>query len=77
MYIKKQNRKYWNEGASNVFKLFKIISNRLFIIYADEIKLLNRVICKDKEEIIFFMNDFKIPFTNNNALVAQRGIKIK
>ena len=23
------------------------------------------------------MNDFKIPFTNNNALAAQRGIKIK
>ena len=32
---------------------------------------------KHKEEILFFINDFKIPFSNNNAETNQRGIKIK
>lgn len=47
------------------------------VVYEEEIKLFNRMKGKDKEEILFFMNDFKIPFTNNNAESAQRGIKIK
>ena len=47
------------------------------IIYKEEIQLYNRMKEKDKEEILFFINDFDIPFSNNNAEAMQRGIKIK
>lgn len=47
------------------------------VIYKDEINLYKRMKGKHKKEILFFINDFKIPFTNNNAESAQRGIKIK
>ena len=32
---------------------------------------------KDKKEILFFINDFDIPFSNNNAESMQGGMKIK
>ncbi len=47
------------------------------IIYKEEIQLYNRMKEKDKEEILFFIEDFDIPFTNNNAESMQRGMKIK
>ena len=47
------------------------------ITYKDEINLYDRMKEKDKKEILYFIYDFKIPFTNNNAESAQRGIKIK
>lgn len=47
------------------------------ITYKDEINLYERMKDKDKKEILYFLYDFKIPFTNNNAESAQRGIKIK
>lgn len=47
------------------------------IIYKEEINLFERMKDKDKNEILYFMNDFKIPFTNNNAESAQRGVKVK
>ena len=47
------------------------------IIYNEEIQLYNRMKEKDKEEILFFIKDFDIPFSNNNAEAMQRGIKIK
>ena len=31
----------------------------------------------DKDEILYFLKDFKVPATNNQAEVAQRGAKIK
>ena len=47
------------------------------IIYKDEINLYNRMKDDQKDEILRFITDFKIPFTNNNAESAQRGIKVK
>lgn len=31
----------------------------------------------DKDEILYFLKDFNVPATNNEAEVAQRGVKIK
>ena len=47
------------------------------IIYKDEINLYNRMKDDQKDEILRFITDFKIPFTNNNAESAQEGIKVK
>lgn len=46
-------------------------------LYKEEIRLYNRMKGKDKNEILLFIKDFSIPFTNNIAEAAQRGIKIK
>lgn len=53
------------------------LSNVSNITYKDEINLYERMKGKDRKEILYFIYDFKIPFTNNNAEQAQRGIKIK
>lgn len=45
--------------------------------YEDEERLLVRMKEKHKEEILYFIHDFKVPSTNNQAEVDQRGIKIK
>ena len=58
---------YWGKEIKDISK----------IIYKDEINLYERMKGKDKKEILYFLKDFKIPFTNNNAESAQRGIKIK
>ena len=31
----------------------------------------------DRDEVLYFLKDFKVPSTNNNAESAQRGLKIK
>lgn len=46
-------------------------------IYDDERKLLTRMEEDDKEQILYFLKDFKVPATNNPAEVDQRNIKIK
>lgn len=56
-------------------------------LFDDELKLWTRMkydnkkmdkkIRGDKEEILYFLKDFKVPSTNNPAEVAQRGVKIK
>ena len=56
-------------------------------LFDEELKLLTRMkydnkkmdknIRGDKEEILYFLKDFKVPSTNNPAEVAQRGVKIK
>ncbi len=45
--------------------------------YDDERKLLSRMEESDKEQILYFLKDFKIPSTNNQAETDQRNIKIK
>lgn len=65
-------------------ELRKDVNNYMF---DDEIKLWTRMkydnkkmdskVRGDKEEILYFLKDFKVPSTNNPAEVAQRGAKIK
>lgn len=45
--------------------------------YDDERKLLSRMEDTDKEQILYFLKDFKVPATNNQAETDQRNIKIK
>jgi len=46
-------------------------------VYDDERKILARLEETDKEQILYFLKDFKIPFTNNRAESDQRPNKIK
>ena len=56
-------------------------------LFDDELKLFNRLkydnkvmnkeIRGDRDEILYFLKDFKVPSTNNNAESSQRGVKIK
>ena len=56
-------------------------------LFDDELKLWTRMkydnknidknIRGDKDEILYFLKDFNVPSTNNQAEVAQRGAKIK
>ena len=56
-------------------------------IFDDELKLFTRLkydnkkmnpkIRGDRDEILYFLKDFRIPSTNNNAESSQRGVKIK
>ena len=45
--------------------------------YDEERKILSRMEDSDKEQILYFLKDFKIPSTNNQAETDQRNIKIK
>ena len=46
-------------------------------LYDDERKLLSRMEDADKEQILYFLKDFKVPATNNQVETDQRNIKIK
>ena len=46
-------------------------------LYDDERKLLSRMEDSDKEQILYFLKDFKVPATNNQVETDQRNIKIK
>ena len=56
-------------------------------IFDDEFKLFTRLkydnkkmnskIRGDRDETLYFLKDFKVPSTNNNAESSQRGVKIK
>ena len=46
-------------------------------LYDEERKLLSRMEETDKEQILYFLKDFKVPATNNQAEADQRPIKIK
>ena len=56
-------------------------------LFEEELKLFTRMkydnkkmdenIRGDKDEVLYFLKDFKVPSTNNAAEVAQRGAKIK
>lgn len=45
--------------------------------YDEERKLLSRMEDCDKEQILYFLKDFKVPSTNNQAESDKRNIKIK
>ena len=45
--------------------------------YEEERKLLSRMEDSDKEQILYFLSDFKVPATNNQAETDQRNIKRK
>ncbi len=45
--------------------------------YDNERKLLSRMEDSDKEQILYFLKDFKVPSTNNQVETDQRNIKIK
>ena len=45
--------------------------------YDNERKLLSRMEDSDKEQILYFLKDFKVPATNNQVETDQRNIKIK
>ncbi len=45
--------------------------------YDGERKLLSRMEGDDKEQILYFLKDFKVPATNNPVELDQRNIKIK
>lgn len=45
--------------------------------YDNERKLLARMEDDDKEQILYFLKDFKVPATNNQVETDQRNIKIK
>lgn len=47
------------------------------LVYEEERKLLTRLEESDREQILYFLKDFNIPATNNQAETDQRNIKIK
>ena len=70
--------KEWEEELKND------LNNCLF---EDELKLFTRLkydnrkmdskIRGDRDEVLYFLRDFNVPSTNNNAESSQRGVKIK
>ena len=56
-------------------------------LFDDELKLftrlkydnknMNKKIRGDRDEVLYFLKDFNVPATNNNAESSQRGVKIK
>lgn len=45
--------------------------------YDNERKVLTRMEEDDKDQILYFLKDFKVPATNNQTETDQRNIKIK
>lgn len=66
------------------YELRKDLNNHMF---DDELKLFTRLkydnkkmdskIRGDRDEVLYFLKDFNVPSTNNNAESSQRGVKIK
>ena len=56
-------------------------------LFDDELKLFTRLkydnkkmnpkIRGDRDEVLYFLKDFNVPSTNNNAETSQRGVKVK
>ncbi len=69
--------KYLDEYDELIEMWGKELEGESKTIYKEEISLYKRMKGKQKGEILRFITDFKIPFTNNNAESAQRGIKVK
>ena len=50
---------------------------KLFTRLKYDNKKIDSKIRGDRDEILYFLKDFKVPSTNNNAESSQRGVKIK
>ena len=63
----------------DIIKIWKIewMNDDKNHLYDEERKLLSRMEEDDKEQILYFLKDFKIPATNNQAEADQRPTKIK
>lgn len=80
--FEKDEIKEFNKKVKSVFKKWKkewMKSNEIDnLVYEDERKLLSRLEDKKElKEILYFVNDFKIPSTNNQIETDLRPIKIK
>lgn len=64
--LKNDTKNHLFDEEYNLFKRLKY-----------DCKKMNKDIRGDKEEILYFIKDFKVPSTNNAAEVSQRGVKIK
>lgn len=51
--------------------------NKLFTRLKYDDKKIDKNIRGDRDEILYFLKDFNVPSTNNNAESSQRGVKIK
>lgn len=69
--------RYTNRYDELINQWEKELENDSKTVYKDEINLFERMKDNDKNEILYFMKDFNIPFTNNNAESSQRGVKVK
>lgn len=67
----------YEEILNNWLSDFETNKRNESIVYDDERRLLNRLSGDEKEEILYFIKDFKVPSTNNQAERDQRGIKKK
>lgn len=67
------------EEYNEIIKLWKKewMTDRNNSEYDNERKLLSRMEDDDKEQILYFLKDFKVPATNNQVETDQRNIKIK
>ena len=80
--IEKFHEKEYNEIMKEYEGIIKIwkkewMSDKNNPQYDEERKLLSRMEDSDKEQILYFLKDFKVPATNNQAESDQRNIKIK
>ena len=80
--IEKFDEKEYNEIMDEYDEIIKIwkkewMSDKNNPQYDEERKLLSRMEDSDKEQILYFLKDFKVPATNNQAESDQRNIKIK
>ncbi|MGN1338149.1 MAG: transposase [Candidatus Coprovivens sp.] len=76
-FSKTQIDKYINRYDELIEEWENELNEESKVIYGEEIKLYKRMKGKDKDEILLFIKNFDIPFSNNIAEAAQRGIKIK
>lgn len=84
--IEKGHEKFENDKYNEIIKEFNEIiilwkkewmKDENNCLYDDERKLLTRLEEDDKEQILYFLKDFKVPSTNNQVETDQRNIKIK
>ncbi len=84
--IKEGKEKFEDEEYNNILKEYEDIiklwkkewmADNDNPHYDDERKLLSRMEDSDKEQILYFLKDFKVPATNNPVELDQRNIKLK
>lgn len=87
-FSKKEYEELINEYDSIIDEWEKELRNDINnYLFDDELKLWRRMkydnkqmdknIRGDRDEILYFIQDFKVPATNNAAEASQRGVKIK